>query len=108
MTLTPPLPNPTYDSEKDHKGIAKPVAAATASVLLLVLILLAAFCIFNQRQTQPQGRQDEPCIDVNPVYGDYEIPDPIAEVEDTNDYYSSDYEAESGTSRTTENNPYYE
>ena len=80
---------------------------ASGSVLLLGLSPLAAFCIFKRRQAH-QGRQDEPCIDVNPVYGDYEIPDPIAEVEDTNDYYSSDYEAESVTSRTTDNNPYYE
>ena len=44
--------------------------------------------------------------DENPTYGDYFVPDPRAEVEDTNANYSSDYEA--GTSRTTDNNPYYE
>ena len=43
--------------------------------------------------------------DLNPTYGDYVDPDPTVEVEDTNDYYSSDYEA--GTSRMTDNNPYY-
>ena len=46
--------------------------------------------------------------DENPVYGYNFDPDPRMEVEDTNDYYSSDYEAGTGTSRTTDNNPYYE
>ena len=45
--------------------------------------------------------------DENPVYGDYFDPDPRMEVEDTNDYYSSDYEPV-GTSRATDNNPLYE
>ena len=44
--------------------------------------------------------------DENPTYGDYFDPDPRAEVEDTNANYSSVYEA--GTSRTTDNNLYYE
>ena len=44
--------------------------------------------------------------DENATYGDYFDPDQRMEVEDTNDYYSSDYEA--GTSRTTDNNPHYE
>ena len=46
--------------------------------------------------------------DENPTYGDYFDPDPRMEVEDTNDYYSSDYEAGTGRSKTTDNNPYYE
>ena len=45
--------------------------------------------------------------DLNPVYGVYFDPDPRMEFEDTNDNYSSDYEPV-GTSRTTDNNPYYE
>ena len=44
--------------------------------------------------------------DENPTYGHYSDPDPRMEIEDSNAYYSSDYEA--GTSRTTDNNPYYE
>ena len=44
---------------------------------------------------------------MNPVYGDYYVDrDPTVEVKDTNVYYSSEYE--SGTSRTTDNNTYYE
>ena len=46
--------------------------------------------------------------DENATYGDYSDPDPRMEVEDTNDYYSSDYEAGTGRSRVTDNNPYYE
>ena len=46
--------------------------------------------------------------DENPTYGDYYDPNPRMEVEDTNAYYSSDYEAGTGMSRTTDNNPYYE
>ena len=44
-------------------------------------------------------------IDENPTYGDYYDPDPVMEVEDSNDYYSSTYEAD--TSRTTDNNSQY-
>ena len=46
--------------------------------------------------------------DENATYGDYFDPDQRMEVEDTNDYYSSDYEAGTGLSRATDNNPYYE
>ena len=46
--------------------------------------------------------------DENPTYGDYHDPDPTVEVEDRNDYYSSDYEVGTGRSRATDNNPYYE
>ena len=46
--------------------------------------------------------------DENPVYGVYFESDPRMEVEDNNDYYSSDYEAGTGKSRATDNNPYYE
>ena len=44
--------------------------------------------------------------DENPTYGDYFDPDPRVEVEDSNSYYSSDYET--GTGRTTDNNPHYD
>ena len=46
--------------------------------------------------------------DENATYGDYSDPDYRMEVEDNNDYYSSDYEAGTGTSRTTDNNSCYE
>ena len=46
--------------------------------------------------------------DENETYGDYYDPDQRMEVEDTNAYYSSHYEAGTGTSRTMDNNPYYE
>ena len=50
---------------------------------------------------------EEPKKEMNPVYGDYYVDtDPTAEVKDTNAYYSSEYE--SGTSRMTDNNTYYE
>ena len=46
--------------------------------------------------------------DENATYGDYSDPDYRMEVEDNNDYYSSDYEAGTGTSRTNDNNSCYE
>ena len=46
--------------------------------------------------------------DENPTYGDYSDPDPRMEMEDSNNYYSSDYEAGKGRSRATDNNPYNE
>ena len=46
-------------------------------------------------------------IDENHTYGNYDYPDPVMEVEDSNNYYSSTvYEAD--TSRTTDNNSQYE
>ena len=46
-------------------------------------------------------------IDENHTYGNYDDPDPVVEVEDINDYYSSTvYEAD--MSRTTDNNSQYE
>ena len=45
-------------------------------------------------------------IDENHTYGNYDDPDPVVEVEDINDYYSSTvYEAD--MSRTTDNNSQY-
>ena len=46
--------------------------------------------------------------DENATYGEYSDPDARMEVEDSNAYYSSDYEAGTGTSRTMDNNPNYE
>ena len=77
------------------------------TVSLLALLLLVAILLFIFKQQRAKRRaadvRDE---DENPTYGDYYDPNPTVEVEDTNAYYSSDYEA--GTSRTTDNNPYYE
>ena len=63
--------------------------------------------IFKRRQTQ-HVHQDVQHRDLNPEYGNYEDPDPVVEVVDTNDYYFSDYEVGSGRSVIRDNNPYYE
>ena len=83
------------------------VAIVLGSVLLITLILLFAFCISKCRQRRPVHR-NVPHTDLNPEYGNYEDPDPIVEVVDTNDYYFSDYEVGSGRSAIRDNNPYYE
>ena len=77
---------------------------ATSILSLIILLLLILVCIYKQRRTKG-GSETVTRDDVNPTYGDYVDPDPTVEVEDTNDYYSSDYEA--GTSRMNDNNPYY-
>ena len=64
-----------------------------------------AICICKQRKARKlAGNVTD--IDENHTYGDYYDPDPVVEVEDSNDYYSSTYEA--GASRTTDNNSRYE
>ena len=79
----------------------------TASILGPLLLLIAIIvCIFKQRKTRNRAANVIK-TDENATYGDYSDPDPRMEVEDTNDYYSSDYEAGTGT-RTTDINPYYE
>ena len=80
-------------------------ATAATSVLLLLFIILLCIC---KHQKAKRRAADVTEVDENHVYGDYFDPDMRMEVEDTNDYYSSDYEAGTGTSRTTDNNPYYE
>ena len=82
-----------------------PIVASVLGVLLLLVIIL--LCIFKQRRAGRRAAdvRDE---DENPTYGDYFDPDPIVEVEDSNAYYSSDYEAGTGASRITDNNPDYE
>ena len=82
----------------------------TASVLgcLLPLLFIILLCIFMQRRRTKMRAAETTDDDENPVYGYYFDPDPRMEVEDTNDYYSSDYEAGTGTSRTTDNNSCYE
>ena len=46
--------------------------------------------------------------DENSTYGDYSDTDYRVEVEDNNDYYSSDYEAGTGSNRSKDYNPDYE
>ena len=77
-------------------------ASALVSLLLLIAILL---WIFKQQKARRRAANVTKS-DENATYGDYIDPDQRMEVEDSNAYYSSDYEA--GTSRTTDNNPYYE
>ena len=86
-------------------GVAIAVSILGFLLLLLIIILL---CIFKQRRTRKRAaRVTKP--EENPMYGIYSDIDPRMEVEDTNAYYSSsDYEAGTGTSRTTDNNPDYE
>ena len=83
------------------------IAISVSASLFLLFVLL---CFFIQRKAK-RGSVTENSIkfDENPVYGDGDGDgDPRMEVEDRNDYYSSDYEAGTGTSRATDNNPHYE
>ena len=82
----------------------------TVSVVgcLLLLLFVTLLCIFKQRRRTIGRGTHERQEDVNPTYGDYIDPDPRMEVEDTNNYYSSDYRAGTGTSKVTDNNPDYE
>ena len=83
------------------------VVATVVAVLLFTVFLIILFCILKKSKTKKR-KQNTTHTDVNPVYGDYYYPEPKAEAVDTNDYYSSDYEEGTGTSRTTDNNEYYE
>ena len=78
-----------------------------ASVLVFVALLLILFFFIKRRKVE-RSSQNKTHTDENPVYGDYYYSDPKAEAVDTNDYYSSDYEAGTGTSQTADNNDYYE
>ena len=65
-----------------------------------------ALCICKRRKARNLA-ENVTDIDENHTYGNYDYPDPVMEVEDINDYYSSTvYEA--NTSRTTDNNSQYE
>ena len=83
--------------------------AICGSALLLFLLFFVCLCILKQRKARRRAavvaRAD---VDENPVYGVYFDPNPRMEMVDRNVNYSSDYEAGTGTSRTTDNNPYYE
>ena len=69
------------------------------SVIFIAALVLAIWCYCKSRN------QEETDDDVNPTYGDYEVPDPVVEVEDSNDYYSEVYVE--GTSRVRDNNSMY-
>ena len=96
--------NPTTVDHTDVVATVSILALALGALLLLLTILVF---IFKQRMTRRRAanviKNDE-----NETYGDYSDPDYRMEVEDTNVYYSSDNEAGTGTSRATDNNPYYE
>ena len=66
-----------------------------------------SFSSFAASNSKRRGEMQKD-VDENPTYGDYFDPNPRMEVEDTNVYYSSDYEAGTGRSRATDNNPYNE
>ena len=98
----------TGASATSNNDPIQPEVIATLSVFgCLLLLLISVLCIWQRRRAM-RSTGDVTHEDQNPTYGDYFDPDPRAEVEDTNDYYSSDYEAGTGRSRATDNNPYYE
>ena len=78
-----------------YSGIASTggaIVAVSVSGFLLLLLLIVFLCMFKQRKAKKERRAAEVTQeDENPVYGDYVDPDPTAEVEDTNAYYSSGY-----------------
>ena len=94
-------------SPRTRSPIPTGVAVTVSVLALLLLLTILLLCIFKQRRAKRRAA-DVRFEDDNPTYGDYFDPNPRVEVEDTNAYYSSDYEAGTGTSRTTDNNPYYE
>ena len=94
--------NVAYSGSPIQTAVA--ITVPVVSVLLLLIAIL--LCIFKQQKAKRRAIADVRGEDVNPTYGDYFDPDPRMEVEDTNAYYSSDFEA--GRSRATDNNPYDE
>ena len=83
--------------------------AITVSVLglLLLLVIILLLCIFKQQKARRRAANVSK-TDENSTYGDYSDTDYRMEVEDTNGYYSSDYEAGTGTNRSNDYNPDYE
>jgi len=101
-------------SPKARSPMSAEVTVTVSVLALLLLLTIILLCIFKQQRARRRAAEVR-ADDVNPTYGDYYDPDdyydpnPRVEVEDSNAYYcSSDYEAETGTSRTTDKNPYYE
>ena len=81
------------------------VVAVTVSSLLLALFLASLLFLIKQRKARHSTERSSG-VDRNPIYGDYVDPDPRVEVVDNNENYSPEYVI--GTSRITDNNPYYE
>ena len=100
--------SPTRVDQSSTGSIIVTASASASGPLLLLIVILFCICIFKQRSTRRMGAAKVIKTDENATYGDYSDPDYRMEVEDNNDYYSSDYEAWTGTSRTTDNNSYYE
>ena len=82
------------------------VVVTVSALGCLLFLFITLLCIFKLRRAKRRAANVTKTDD-NATYGDYSDPDARMEVEDTNDYYSSDYEAGTGTSCTTDNNPYY-
>ena len=85
----------------------KTVLAISGSIAVGVFLLASsgiALCICKRRKAKKLA-ENVTDIDENHTYGNYDDPDPVVEVEDINDNYSSTYEA--NTSRTTDNNSQY-
>jgi len=96
-----------FEDSTDTETKGNPIQIVlTITVLVLFLLLLVAILyILKQRKARRRGANVTK-TDENETYGHYSVPDQRMEVEDRNAYYSSVYGA--ATSRTTDNNPYYE
>ena len=88
-----------------HAGTVTIVVAVTVSSLLLALLIFSLLFLIKQRKAR-QSTERASGVDLNSTYGDYVDPDPRVEVVDNNENYSAEYAI--GTSRITDNNPYYE
>ena len=88
-----------------HAGTVSIVVAVTVSSLLLALFIVSPWFLIKLRKAR-QGTEHASGADLNPTYGDYIDPDPRVEVVDNNENYSPEYVI--GSSRITDNNPYYE
>ena len=86
-------------------GSDVPVSPILGSVALGVF-LVTSFLFMYKRQNSRKLAENVTDIDENPTYGDYYDLNPVMEVEDSNDYYSSTV-YETYTSRTTDNNSQY-
>jgi len=71
-----------------------------------VTVIAIVFVFAKNRRRARQSTERASGVDLNPTYGDYVDPDPRVEVVDNNENYSPEYVI--GTSRLTDNNPYYE
>ena len=91
-----------------NPAIVSPLGIAIIAFVLLLLLVIAFLCVYKKRRTRRKAGKVTKSDGANPSYGDYPDPDQRMEVEDSNAYYSSDYEAGTGRSRATDNNPYYE